>query len=138
VRPLLGELRVLDVDATVNPLYGHQQSAGASCNPPSVADRHTFTQLSNGRAAVGAGGRGGERQGACRTGPVGAARPAGARLCPLAARRQRLGNEGVMSEAERMARIVASAAFSMPDQHAKVAQMPVQPRQSAAQLPDLG
>ena len=32
VRPLLGEPRVLDVDATVKPLYGHQQTAEVSYN----------------------------------------------------------------------------------------------------------
>jgi Transposase DDE domain group 1 len=33
VRPLLGELWVLDVDTTVKPLYGHQQGAEVSYNP---------------------------------------------------------------------------------------------------------
>ena len=33
VRPLLGELWVLDVDTTVKPLYGHQQAAEVGYNP---------------------------------------------------------------------------------------------------------
>jgi Transposase DDE domain group 1 len=33
VRPLLGELWVLDVDTTIKPLYGHQQGAEVSYNP---------------------------------------------------------------------------------------------------------
>jgi Transposase DDE domain group 1 len=33
VRPLLGELWVLDVDTTVKPLYGHQEGAEVSYNP---------------------------------------------------------------------------------------------------------
>jgi hypothetical protein len=33
VRPSLGELRVLDVDTTVKPLYGHQQAAEVGYNP---------------------------------------------------------------------------------------------------------
>ena len=32
MRPLLGEPRILDVDATVKPLYGHQQTAEVSYN----------------------------------------------------------------------------------------------------------
>ena len=33
VRPLLGELWVLDVDTTVKPLYGHQEAAAVGYNP---------------------------------------------------------------------------------------------------------
>jgi hypothetical protein len=101
LRPLLGELWILDCDTTVKPLYGHQEGAVVGYNPhkpgrPSHADHSFQVALPGGGAAAEPRCRGGARQlphlQALRAALVGPARASGTgTVAAPGPRRQGLG-----------------------------------------------